>query len=350
MAVTLREVGERAGVSARTVSNVVHGYVHVSAETRERVQRAIDELRYRPHVIARSLREGRTGMIALALPEISAPYFAELADHVQRTAAERGVTLLIDQTGADRERELLVLEGYRSHVIDGLILSPMAITAEDLAAADLDTPAVLLGESVHHSGLVHVAVDNVAAAREATEHLLRLGCRRVAAVGVGVGTAQDGPAQGRMRGYLAAHDAAGVEVDPGLAVPTRGWSRAAGYEAVRALLASGTPVDGLFCFNDVLALGAVRAVVDHGLRVPDDLPVVGWDDIEEGAYAVPALTTVSPDKEAIARTAVDRLLAQVAGEDVAAAQVLCGYRLVVRESTARGRATGGGTRRPVTPG
>ncbi|MGN9813361.1 LacI family DNA-binding transcriptional regulator [Micromonospora sp. BQ11] len=134
------------------VSNVVSGYAHVRAETRERVQRAIDELKYRPNVSARSLRRGRTGLIALAVPEIAAPYFAELANLVQVQAAEHGVTLLIDQTGADRSRELLVLDGYRTHVIDGLILSPMAITAEDLAAQRLDIPTVLLGDRPHGGG------------------------------------------------------------------------------------------------------------------------------------------------------------------------------------------------------
>src|SRR3712207_2546012 len=178
----MRDVAALAGVSPRTVSNVVSGYVHVRPETRERVQRAIDELKYRPNVSARSLRRGRTGIIALAVPEIAAPYFAELGDLIQREAGARGVTLLVDQTGADRERELLVLDGYRSTVIDGFILSPMAITGEDLEAQELDIPAVLLGERIHDSGLLHVSIDNVAAARTATAHLVEGGRRRIAAV------------------------------------------------------------------------------------------------------------------------------------------------------------------------
>jgi DNA-binding LacI/PurR family transcriptional regulator len=331
MAASMRDVAALAGVSPRTVSNVVSGYVHVRAETRARVQRAIDELNYKPNLSARSLRLGRTGLIALAVPEIAAPYFAELADLIQQQAGARGVTLLVDQTGASRERELLVLKGYGSHVIDGLILSPMAVTLEDLEAQRLDIPTVLLGERIAEGGLIHVAIDNVAAAREATEHLAAGGRRRIAAVG----DAQNiGPATRRMQGYQEALAAAGLDADPELRVHTGPWGRAAGYAAVHALLARGTEVDGMFCFNDVVAEGAIRALTEHGLRVPHDVAVVGWDDTEGAAYATPSLTSVSPDKQAIARSAVDRLLAAVSGEPGDGTEVTCGYRLVVRESSA----------------
>jgi DNA-binding LacI/PurR family transcriptional regulator len=333
MAVSMRDVAALAGVSPRTVSNVVSGYVHVRPETRERVQRAIDELRYRPNMSARSLRRGRTGIIALAVPEIAAPYFAELADLIQRQAGARGVTLLIDQTGADRERELLVLDGYRSNIIDGLILSPMAITVAELEAQDLDIPAVLLGERIHHGGLLHVAIDNVAAAREATAHLIDSGRRRIAAVGAELTAHNVGPALRRVHGYIAALQDAGIEVRPEWIIQTGGWSRSAGYAAVGALLNSGPDIDAMFCFNDVLALAAIAAITDHGLRVPDDIAVVGCDDIKEAAYSRPSLTSISPDKEAIARTAVDRLLAQVAGESVPAEEITCGFELIVRQST-----------------
>lgn len=337
MRVSMRDVGALAGVSQRTVSNVVNGYVHVSPETRERVQRAIEALRYRPNVSARSLREARTGIIALAVPEIAAPYFAELADHVQRRAGEHGVTLLIDQTGASRERELLVLEGYGSHAIDGLLLSPMALTVDDLAGRDVDIPTVLLGERIRDGGLVHISVDNVAAGREATAHLIEAGRRRIAAVGASlVDTA--GPAEARLRGYQVAHEEAGLTPVPELTVPMEGWSRAAGHAAVEALLTAGTPVDALFCFNDVVAVGALRALADHGLRVPEDVAVVGWDDIQDAEYLTPSLTTIAPDKATIARAGVDSLLAQVHGEPVTAREITCGYRLVVRESTTRRRS------------
>jgi DNA-binding LacI/PurR family transcriptional regulator len=137
----------------------------------------------------------------------------------------------------------------------------------------------------------------------------------------------------RRQGYLSALREAGIEVDPGLVVRTDGWSRAAGYAAVDALLRRNSDVDALFCFNDVLALGAIAAINDHGRRVPDDIAVVGCDNIEEAAFAIPSLTSIAPNKAAIANTAVDRLLAQIAGEPVAAEEVTCGYELIIRRST-----------------
>ena len=333
MAVSMRDVAALAGVSTRTVSNVVRDYVHVAPDTRRRVLSAIEELKYRPNATARSLRRGSTGIIALAVPDIAAPYFAELADLVQRAAGERGVTLLVDQTGGSRQREALVLDGYHTGVIDGLLLSPVSITAGDLAAQALQIPTVLLGERVGEgAGLLHVSIDNVAAARCATTHLLDRGRRRVAAVGADA-TENLGPASRRLQGYRLALAGAGLPAAPELEVDTGSWSHASGHAAVTALLRSGTAVDGLFCFNDVLALAAVRAVHDAGLRVPDDIAVVGWDDIAVAAYATPSLTTVRPDKAAIARTAVDRLLALVAGDGLGQESVACGWDLVVRDTS-----------------
>ncbi len=338
MTVSMRDVAARAGVSPRTVSNVVSGYAHVSRHTRARVQTAIDELKYRPNIIAQSLRQGRTGIIGLAVPEIAAPYFAELADLVQRAAADHGVTLLIEQTGASRERELLVLDGYHSNVIDGLVLSPMAITAADLQAHALEIPTVLLGERIDEGGgVLHVSIDNVAAARVATRHLLEHGRRRIAAVGADLTDAGVGPALRRVHGYRQALADHGVALSPELEISTTGgglsWTHGPGYAAIDSLLSSGVEVDAMFCFNDVLALSAIRAVRAHGLRVPDDIAIVGWDDIAEAAYYTPSLTTVRPDKAAIARTAVDRLLTLIGGSQAADEQMTCGFDLVVRESS-----------------
>ncbi len=337
MASSAGDVAALAGVSQRTVSNVVRGYVHVRPETRARVQRAIDELGYRPNPSARSLRNSRTGIIGLAVPEIAAPYFAELADHVQRIAALHGLTLLMEQTGADRERELAALAGFRTHVIDGLIFSPMEITLEDLQRQDFTMPTVLLGEQIRHGGCPMVAIDNQAAARDATRHLLDSGRRRIAAIGANPGLNHVGAAIDRLEGYRRAHAEAGHKAIQKLVVPTDGWGRATGYAAVAALIRSGTRFDALFCMNDVVAVGAVRALLEAGLRVPDDVSVVGWDDIEEVAFTMPPLTSVSPDKAAIAQAAVTQLIAQIGGSPRADKRVTCGYELVVRASSMRSR-------------
>lgn len=334
MAVSMRDVARLAGVSQRTVSNVVNDYVHVKAETRERVQQAIETLNFRPNISAQKLRNGRTGLVALAMPEIAAPYFAELADHLQRYAASRGITLLIDQTGGSRDRELVVLDGYRSNIIDGLILSPLAITAEDLAHRPLDVPVVLLGESINHSPFLHVSVDNVEAARVATQHLISTGRQHIAAVGAHFSVGTTGPAERRLQGYIEATSAADRVLSPGLTFEANTWTRAQGYEIATAMVERKTRVDALFCFNDSLALGAIKAFHDHKVRVPDDIAVVGWDDIEEASYSIPTLTTIAPDKAQIAARALDGLLANLDCGSASSHEVTCPFTLVVRESTA----------------
>ncbi|MFC7550346.1 LacI family DNA-binding transcriptional regulator [Plantactinospora sp. GCM10030261] len=346
----LKDVAVRAGVSVKTVSNVVNGYQHVRPDTRARVEEAIAELNYRPNLSARSLRKGRSGVIALAVPELDLPYFAELARHVVEAAAERGWTVLIDQTGGSREQERMVAAGIRDHLIDGLIFSPLALTGTDLVDGADGTPMVLLGERIDHGPADHVAIDNVAAAREITTHLIGLGRRRIAAIGA-QRTPKGASARLRLGGYTAALTAAGIDVDEHLVAPAAAWHRADGAAAMRALLDSGVRPDAVFCFNDTLALGALRTLHEAGLRVPDDVAVAGFDDIEDGRFAIPTLTTVAPDKAQIARLAVDLLAGRLDGATVpggaavpggvavpgtawAPRELSAGYRLAIRESTA----------------
>ncbi|MEV0619294.1 LacI family DNA-binding transcriptional regulator [Nonomuraea sp. NPDC050404] len=334
--VGLKDVARLAGVSVKTVSNVVNDYVHVTPATRARVTAAIKELNYRPNLSARNLRQGRTGIIALAVPELDIPYFAELARLVIAAAEERGLTVLIDQTGGVREREQLVAENFRAHLIDGVIFSPLALTPEDLAARMDDTPMVLLGERVYEGPADHVVLDNVAAAREATLHLAGLGRRRVAAIGAQDDVAAE-TSRLRLTGYLDALTTAGLPADDRLIVPVEDYHRADGAQAMATLLDSGAASDAVFCFNDLLALGALRTLLERGFAVPDDVALAGFDDIEDGRYATPTLTTISPDKAGIAGRAVELLADRIAGgSKVAAREVRVGHQLEVREST-RGR-------------
>jgi DNA-binding LacI/PurR family transcriptional regulator len=332
----LSDVADRAGVSVKTVSNVVNGYLHVSDGTRAKVDAAIAELDYRPNIAARNLRRGRSGIVALALPELEVPYFAELARHVVDAAHARGWTVLIDQTDGAREREELVLDGYRNQLIDGLIMSPVAVGPRELAERRDVTPTVLLGERVYDGPDDHVSIDNVAAASTAVGHLLGLGRRRVAAVGH-----QEQPTSGtarlRERGFRAALAAGGQDVDPDLVVDVGAFSRAEGAAAVDRLLGLADPPDALFCFNDLLALGALRRLHERGVRVPDEVAVVGIDDIEDGRYSTPTLTTIRPDKERIAELAVELLSERLNGSGPARPprELEAPYDLVVRESTAR---------------
>jgi DNA-binding LacI/PurR family transcriptional regulator len=336
----LQDVASRAGVSRATVSNVVNGHANVSAATRAKVHSAIEELNYRPNMAARNLRRGRSGLIALAVPELDIPYFAELAAHLVSAAERLGWTVLVDQTGGDNERERLVLDGFRSQLIDGLIISPLATGRHDLVARRDTTPMVLLGERVFDGPADHVSIDNVAAARAATEHLLQGGRRRIAVIGE-QRRPSSGTARLRLQGYVEALGAAGLSVDADLVAPSESYHRADGAAAMAALLSLPTPPDALFCFNDLLALGAMRVLHERGLRVPDDLAVVGFDDIEDGRYSTPTLTTIRPDKKRIAELAV-RLLAEQLEEGGrrghSPREVIAPFDLAIRESTGSGAA------------
>ncbi|HWS51843.1 MAG TPA: LacI family DNA-binding transcriptional regulator [Microbacterium sp.] len=325
---TLKDVADRVGVSAKTVSNVVNGTGWVTEELRQRVRTALDELGYRPNAAARQLRSGRSGMIALALPELSQPYFAELASELVRAAQERSVTVLVNQTDGRAEAERRISDGVDAPVMDGLIMSPLALGARDLAGRLDSTPLVLLGEHVGESAFPHVTVDNTAAAKAATQHLLSLGCRRIAAIG-----AQDsGPNETsmlRLTGYRAALEDAGIEVDERLIMHVDEFHRADGAAAARSILDQDLRPDAVFAFNDLLALGAMHVLVTAGIRIPEDVAVIGFDDIEEGRHSTPALSSVSPDTAALARKAIDLLFEEPPTPGIH----LVGFDIVDRAST-----------------
>ncbi|MFD7729462.1 LacI family DNA-binding transcriptional regulator [Kitasatospora phosalacinea] len=340
MGVSLKDVALRAGVSVKTVSNVVNDYPHVRPGTRDRVQRAIDELGYRPNATARQLRTGRSGIIALAVPELGNPYFADLATAVIDAAAHHAHTVLLDHTAGLRANETLVSQGFRSHLIDGLILSPIHLEKEDLLHRPDRPPLVLLGEREYDAPFDHIAIDNVAAARLAVRHLLGLGRHRIAFVGARRDSRRQ-PAHLRLRGWREEILAAGRTPREDLVIATDGYDRLDGAVAMTRLLDLPEPPDAVFAYNDLVALGALRVLAERGVKVPEQVAVVGFDDIEDGRYGAVTLTTIAPDKSAIARLAVDCLITRIeAAPDRTPPpprRILPSHTLVVRESTA-GRA------------
>ncbi|WP_225755576.1 LacI family DNA-binding transcriptional regulator [Actinotalea sp. Marseille-Q4924] len=333
--IRLQDVAERAGVSIKTVSNVVNNKGAITPATRSKVEEALAALQYRPNVAARHLRRGNSGMIAVALPELTQPYFAELASELVRAAKARHLTVLLNQTDGQVETERAVADGIDMPLMDGLVMSPLTLGAEDLRRRLDATPLVLLGEHVDaDSPVPHVAIDNRAAATAATRHLAEIGRRRIAAIGAKRAEGDATPAetaQLRLEGYRDALAEAGIPWRDDLVGTVTDFHRADGAEAMHTLLALPEPPDAVFCFNDLLALGALRALRDHGLTAPDDVAVIGIDDIEEGRFSTPSLSTVAPDKRAIAETAIDLLLGRRTDEGPPTAVI--GHCLVVREST-----------------
>ncbi|OFR32496.1 hypothetical protein HMPREF2891_07925 [Actinomyces sp. HMSC065F11] len=328
----MQDVAALAGVSQRTVSNVVNNYVHVSDQTRKKVQDAIQELGYRPNIAAQRLRSGRTGMIALAVPNISWPYFGELAHLIQKEAQKYDQTLLITETEGMRERELKSLEGFRPDVVDGVIYSPIVLTGQELPK--IDVPLVLLGEKISDIGVPHFAVDGEAAGKAITEHLLERGARRFVVVGSSETVMTIGPGPQRRRGIEKALEEKGLSLTPDCVVESP-WTYEGAHGALTSWLTTHDLPDAIIALNDIAAAGSVRALADIGAHVPDDVMVTGWDDTDVASYTLPSLTTISPDKVAIARQSVKALMELIEIGNTDCGEERVDFELVVRESSTR---------------
>ncbi|MCI9886996.1 LacI family DNA-binding transcriptional regulator [Micrococcales bacterium 31B] len=308
---TMKDVAAHAGVSLKTVSNVVNDYLHVSDSVRERVKRSIAELNYRPRAAAQELRKGSSGVITLAIPDLRFSYFAELAQLFIERADARGLTVLLRTFVQRGETEREVLSGYPLRIGDGVIFNPL-----DLPLADLRTrpasglPMVFIGEHVDAGqvpdGTDAVLIDNAAATRDITALLLARG-RRVAFVGA-IPAQEHGSATQRLAGFL---DATGG----GVVIDVAGWQRADGALAAERVLREHPEVNGLVCANDQLALGALDALAARGLRVPRDMAVVGYDNLEAAEHAHPPLTTIAPDRVNLVDHALGFLVERMSGYD-----------------------------------
>lgn len=338
MAATLRDVAQLAGVSIRTVSNVVNGYARVAPVTRARVQDAIDQLAYSPNLLARGLKQGSSKLLTLVLPELDTPYFAELARSFVMEGGNRGYGVFFEQSNGQPNLERdSILRADQSGMFDGLIVSPLRLSGDEIKKLAPKRPLVMLGEEPQ-THFDHVLIDNQAAARAATEHLISRGARRIAAIGAPSANAADRThvhATNTLRfdGYRQALREAGLPEDPSLLVPVTNFRRRAGFDAMDQLLARSSAPDAAFCFADPLAIGAMTAAHRRGLKVPDDLAVVGFDNVEDGRFGLVPLSTIAPDKDWIARTALDLLLERIAEPDLPTRQLLGPWELIVRESS-----------------
>ncbi|MGI5521168.1 LacI family DNA-binding transcriptional regulator [Micromonospora sp. CA-259024] len=329
MASTLKDVARLAGVSVKTVSNVVNGYPHVSTDVRRRVEAAVAQLGYRPNAFARTLRTGRTGVLALVLPDADLPYADDLTREVVHAAGRRGYRVVVER-GSDDERPPSGLDDARPMPVDGVLVGAPGELTQALTGGG--RPVVLIGEGASDQRCDRVRVDVAGAAEDATAHLLRTGRRRIAAIG-GCPPGPAGVPQPGTAGYHRALREAGLTPVPGHLLPARRHRRADGYRAARDLFAGPVRPDAIFCFSDPLAIGAMRAAFDVGLRVPADVAVIGVGDIEEGRYSRPSLSTVAVDTGFLAREAVARLTARIGQPDAAVAEVVAPHIVLPREST-----------------
>ncbi len=321
-----------AGVSWKTVSNVVNNRPNVSARTREKVLAAISELGYRPNLAGRQLRQGTSHTLVLAIPEISSPYFGKLAEELIAAAKRRGYTVLTEVFGEDLQTERTVLTGYRDRLVDGVIYSPLGMDLELFRTRTDTTPMVLLGERLTGAGVPHVSIDNDRSARDLVQHLAARGRRQLGFIG-GRPDSGEGTASLRLDGFRRGLEEQGLPFEPRLVLDVGTYSRQEGELAALRLLNSGLACDGIICASDVLAVGALRAFRRRGVAVPGQMAVAGWDDIPEAEFMSPSLTSIAPDMAALAEEACRLLLAGIGGTDTGPQEIVISHQLKDREST-----------------
>ena len=327
---SIKQVAAAADVSVTTASRALSGHGRVGAATRERVVEAATRLGYEPSALARGLSGKPTATIAVLVPDITNPFFPEVVRGAQEVADRLRHVLLLGQTADDVERTLDLLGQMRRRRVDGLVLVGGRIPAADAAVLLSGLRVVNIDREIALPGVSVVGSDHRAGGRLATEHLIGLGHRRIACL---AGPLDLAVARQRRAGYDDAIEAAGLPARPDLVVEAD-FDEVGGRRAAETLLARGAGFTGLVAANDLAAFGALRALAEAGLRVPDDVSVVGFDDIRLASYLGRGLTTVRQQTASIGRLAAE-LLIDPDRTSAEGDRHLLDVDLVVRGTTAR---------------
>ena len=330
---TIREIASAAGVSIATVSRVLNERPGVAAETRGAVLRVVRDHGFTANRSARALSGGRTGLIGVMLPIVAAPYFASILAGASEALYEQDMRMVMCPTLHHHEREVTLLDRLMHGTTDGAVLMLPEESNEELKQLRRKGYAFVIVDprETLDEGIPAVSAANASGARAATEHLLSLGHRRIGAISGPARLPRQHRAPGRLRGAMAA---AGVLPDPALVLEST-FDIEGGAKAAARLLDAADPPTAIFAFNDNTAIGALRVARERGIRVPEDLSIVGFDDSELSAIVTPALTTVRQPLAEMGRMAVSLLFRILDGQRLEALHIELKTRLIVRDSTAR---------------
>lgn len=335
MGVTVKDVAQAAGVSQATAARALGGYGYVSAPSRRAIEDAARRLGYRRHAVAQALASNVTHTVGLVVSDIENPFFAAVARGLSDVLEAEDYTILLANSDEDLEREERLVEAFRSRRVDGLAVAPSVGSSiphlTDLVSADV--PLVLFDRPVRGLKADVVLVDNRQGARTAVEHLLRLGHTRI-------GLVSDPPeiasSAERIQGYRAALEEAGLPVDERLIALT-GSTQADGYSGARALMEARRRPSAIFTANNMMSVGTLLALRDLGLRIPDDVALVGFDDLEWTTLIEPPLTVVRQPVQEIGRQTAERLLARMRGDDSQPRRIRLATEFVIRGSCGENR-------------
>ena len=328
--VTIDDVAKLAGVSYQTVSRVINDNPHVSPTTRQRIQEIIAETGYRPNRIARSLVTARTATIGLVVPDISNPFFSAIAQGVEQVAYAHGYNVLLCNTGEDASRELEVLHTLDERFVDGVIIC--GLREDDLSLQKVLTQfraAVLVNRRIVDGTIPAIMLDDVLGGYLATQHLLQLGHT---AVGFVAGPVTSYSGAKRLQGYDQALAEAGIERQASW-VQYGPPTVAGGEAAAQAVLAQHPELTALFCYNDLVAVGTLRNCVAAGMRIPQDIAIVGYDDIMLASLVSPPLTTCYVPRVELGSQAISMLFTCLNSETDTCEEIIVTPKLIVRAST-----------------
>jgi len=329
---TVKEIAAIAKVSVATVSRALQRPEIVSEETRLRIHEVVKRLGYTPNALARNLRTARTRLVVALLPDIANPFFSEVIRGIEQVAYETGYSVLLGETQSSLVREQSYADMVAARQADGIITMSHRVPAIPM---DGRLPVVNACEYVKDKSISSVYIDNVAAAGAAVDYLVTLGHRDIAFI---AGPSSSPICVDREQGYRLALQRAEISADPALTA-VGDFSIEAGERAIEMFLSQGHSFSAVFCSNDEMAIGAMRALISHGLRVPEDISVVGFDDIRFARYTSPSLTTVAQPKNALGREAMTMLIEILNDPEVPPRKRVLSADLVVRGSTAP-RGTG----------
>jgi LacI family transcriptional regulator len=329
---TIKEVADQAGVSVATVSRVVNKTGYVSLDLQERVQEAMRALNYRPSALARSLRRQETQTIGILVPQLDQPFFSALAFAAEKALFSSDYRALICSAEERRDKEDAYIEMLMRQRVDGVILVPTGQSSDNVRRLlDEGVPVVLVDRDLPNLSINRVMCDNRRGGAQAIEHLLALGHQRIGVIG---GPEYSESIIERMNGARGALEAAGIPFDPDLFVTGSLLQFEMGYTAGRNLLQRESRPTAIFALTDVMAIGVLHAAVELGLWLPDELSVIGYDNIPIAAYSIPELTTIAQPIYAMGEAAADILIRHVREIEAPIETIKLDTQLMLRKSTA----------------
>jgi LacI family transcriptional regulator len=337
MNVTMKDIAQELGVSIGTVSKVLRNHPDISPETRDRVRKRMKELNYRPNLAARALVTGRTHTVGLVVPDLVHPFFGEVAGGLSKVLRKKAFSLIISSSDEDREQEARSIDQLLARRVDALIIASSQSDASffEEQGGSQKTPIVLIDRRPEHSRLNFVGVNDEEIGAMATEHLIDMGCRRIAHIGgPGISTAV-----GRLKGYQHALQRHGLSADPQYVINREHAdedSDASGYAAMKELLELKRAPDGVFCYNDPTAMGAMQAALEKGVRIPQDLALIGSGNVRYAKFLRVPLSTIDQQSEEIGDRAAKLALKLIESKTpLKPTTILLTPKLLVRESSSR---------------